>query len=53
MHLFGLVLGAALAMVCVVLVLRGVASRLLFRVIIVGALVDVGLLGVSGNSLAV
>lgn len=47
LHLFGLVLGLVLAVVCVVLVLRGVASRLLFRVIIAAALLDVVLLAVS------
>lgn len=52
LHLFGLALGVVLAVVCVVLVLRGVATRLLFRVIIAAALVDVVLLAVSGSTLA-
>jgi 4-hydroxybenzoate polyprenyltransferase len=51
LHLFGLALGVALAVACVVLVLRGVASRLLFRVIIAAALVDVVLLATSGAAL--
>jgi len=51
LHLFGLALGVALAVVCVVLVLRGVASRLLFRVIIAAAIVDVVLLALSGAAL--
>ena len=52
LHLFGLALGVALAIACVVLVLRGVASRLLFRLIIAAALLDVVLLAVSGSALA-
>jgi 4-hydroxybenzoate polyprenyltransferase len=51
LHLFGLLLGVALAIACVVLVLRGVATRLLFRLIIAAALLDVVLLAVSGSAL--
>ena len=51
LHLFGLALGVALAVVCVVLVLRGVATRLLFRVIIAAAIVDVVLLALGGAAL--
>ena len=50
-HLIGLALGIALAVVCAVLVLRGVESRLLFRLIIAAALLDVALLAVSGSAL--
>jgi 4-hydroxybenzoate polyprenyltransferase len=51
LHVVGLVLGVALAVACVVLVLRGVESRLLFRLIIAAALVDVVLLALSGSAL--
>ena len=51
LHLFGLALGVGLAVACVVLVLRGVATRLLFRVIIAAAIVDVVLLALSGAAL--
>jgi len=51
LHLFGLVLGVGLAIACVVLVLRGVATRLLFRLIIAAALLDVALLALSGSAL--
>lgn len=51
LHVVGLALGAALAVTCVVLVLRGVASRLLFQLIIAAAIVDVVLLALSGSAL--
>ncbi len=51
LHAAGLALGLALAAVCAALVLRGVATRLLFRLIIAAALLDVGLLAVSGGAL--
>ena len=51
LHLFGLLLGAGLAIACVVLVLRSVATRLLFRLIIAAALLDVVLLAVSGSAI--
>ncbi len=51
LHLFGLAVGVALAIACVVLVLRGVATRLLFRLIIAAAIVDVVLLALSGAAL--
>jgi 4-hydroxybenzoate polyprenyltransferase len=51
LHVAGLIVGVALATACVVLVLRGVASRLLFRLIIAAALLDVVLLAVSGSAL--
>jgi len=50
-HLVGLAIGVALAIACVALVLRGVETRLLFRLIIVAALLDVALLALSGASL--
>ena len=47
-HLVGLAIGVALAIACVALVLRGVETRLLFRLIIAAALLDVALLALSG-----
>ena len=47
----GLALGVVLAIASVVLVLRGSATRLLFRLIIVAALADVIVLASSGGSL--
>ena len=51
-HWLGLAAGISIAIACVVLVLRGRVSRLLFRLIIVAALLDVVLLAVSGAALA-
>ena len=47
----GLILSVALAALCAVLVLLARHSRLIFRLIIVGALVDVLLLALSGQRL--
>lgn len=44
----GLALSAALAVACAVLVLAGRSTRLIFRMIIAGALIDVVLLALSG-----
>jgi 4-hydroxybenzoate polyprenyltransferase len=44
----GLALSVALAIGCAVLVLRGQSTRLIFRLIIAGALIDVVLLALSG-----
>ncbi len=44
----GLALSLLLAAVCAVLVLRGRSTRLIFRLIIAGALIDVVLLALSG-----
>lgn len=47
----GLGLSVVLAAVCAVLVLRGAAPRSIFRLIILGALIDVVLLALSGSRL--
>jgi 4-hydroxybenzoate polyprenyltransferase len=52
LHAVGLALGVALALVCIVLVWRGGVSRLLFRLIMLAALVDVALLVLSGAAVA-
>ena len=52
LHWVGFGAGIAIAIVCVVLVLRGRVSRLLFRLIIAAALLDVVLLALSGASLS-
>lgn len=51
LHWVGFAVGVAIAAVCVVLVLRGQVSRLLFRLIIAAALLDVVLLALSGAAL--
>ena len=51
LHWVGFAIGVAIATVCVVLVLRGQVSRLLFRLIIAAALLDVVLLALSGAAL--
>jgi 4-hydroxybenzoate polyprenyltransferase len=48
LHWVGFAAGVSIAALCVVLVLRGQVSRLLFRLIIAAALLDVVLLAVSG-----
>jgi 4-hydroxybenzoate polyprenyltransferase len=50
-ELVGLTLSLALAVVCAVLVLSGRAPRAIFRLIILGALLDVVLLALSGQRL--
>ena len=52
LHWVGFAVGVAVATVCVVLVLRGRVSRLLFRLIIAAALLDVVLLALSGAALS-
>jgi 4-hydroxybenzoate polyprenyltransferase len=47
----GLTVSVVLAIVCAVLVVRGRSSRLVFRLIIVGAMIDVALLVLSGSRL--
>ena len=47
----GFALGVALAVVSVVLALRGNATRILFRLIMIAAVVDVVMLAASGGSL--
>jgi 4-hydroxybenzoate polyprenyltransferase len=47
LHIAGLAIGVAIASACAVLILRGNASRLLFRLIIAAAVVDVVLLVLS------
>ena len=47
----GLVVSLLLAVACAVLVLRGRATRWMFRLIILGALIDVALLALSGQRL--
>jgi hypothetical protein len=47
----GLALSLLLAIGCAVLVLRGRSTRLVFRLIIAGALIDVLLLALSGARL--
>ena len=47
----GLGLSIALAITCAVLVLAGTSTRLIFRLIIAGALIDVVLLALSGSRL--
>jgi 4-hydroxybenzoate polyprenyltransferase len=47
----GLVLAVAAAVACAVLALRSAPTRLVFRFIMAGALVDVALLALSGSSL--
>lgn len=47
----GLAVSVVLAMLCAVLVVRGRSSRLVFRLIIVGAMIDVALLVLSGPRL--
>ena len=49
----GLALSVALAVACAVLVLTGRSTRLIFRLIIAGALIDVVLLALSGARLLV
>ena len=51
LHWVGFGAGLAIAAACVVLVLRGQVSRLLFRLIIAAALLDVVLLALSGAAL--
>lgn len=51
LHWVGFGAGVAIAIACVVLVLRGRVSRLLFRLIIAAALLDVVLLALSGAAL--
>jgi 4-hydroxybenzoate polyprenyltransferase len=50
MHVVGFLAGLAIATMCVVLVLRDRVSRLLFRLIIAAALLDVTLLAISGGA---
>ncbi len=49
----GLLASAGLAVACATLVWRGKTTRLVFRLIIVGALLDVALLALSGSRLLV
>lgn len=51
LHALGFAAGLAIALACVILVARGRISRLLFRLIIVAALLDVALLALSGGGL--
>jgi 4-hydroxybenzoate polyprenyltransferase len=50
LHL-GLTVSVVLAILCAVLVVRGRSSRLVFRLIIVGAMINVALLVLSGPRL--
>lgn len=50
-QIVGLALSLLLALTCAVLVLRGRGGRLIFRLIILGALLDVVLLALSGERL--